>query len=54
MEVKVKIVLRDWNKVRKANTHVVAERTERIPSLSVLPEKQANVKCTKQVYILPH
>jgi len=45
-------VLRDWSK----NIHInntVAEKTERIPSLSILPEK-INVKCTRQVYILPH
>lgn len=48
----VHIVLRDWSKVRKANT--VAEKTERIPSLSVPPTKQMEIKCTKQVYILPH
>lgn len=46
-------VLRDWSKVRKANANIVAEKTKHIPSLSVLPEKQ-NIKCTKQVYILPH
>lgn len=44
-------ILRDWSKVRKANT--VTEKTEHIPSLSVLPEKQ-EIKCTRQVYILPH
>lgn len=56
MEMKVKIVLRDWSKARKANIHVntVAEKTERIPSLSVLPTKQINVKCVRQVYVLPH
>lgn len=49
------IVLRDWSKVRKANIHIhtVAEKTEYVPSLSVLPEKQ-NIKCARQVYILPH
>lgn len=48
-------VLRDWSKVRKANIHIntVAEKTEYVPSLSVLPEKQ-NIKCARQVYILPH
>lgn len=51
----VRIVLRDWSKVRKANIHIntVAEKTERIPSLSVLPEKQ-EIKCARQVYTLPH
>ena len=51
----VRVVLRDWSKARKANIHVniVAEKTEHISSLSVLPEKQ-DIKCTKQVYILPH
>lgn len=51
----VRIVLRDWTKVRKANIHIntIAEKTEHIPSLSVLPEKQ-NIKCARQVYILPH
>lgn len=49
-------VLRDWSKVRKANIHVntVAEKTKRIPSLSFLPTKQIEVKCARQVYILPH
>ena len=50
-------VLRDWSKVRKANIRIntVAEKTEHVPvpSLSVLPEKQ-NIKCARQVYILPH
>lgn len=52
----VQIILRDWSKVRKANIHVntVAEKTERIPSLSVLSTKQTKIKCTRQVYILPH
>lgn len=55
----VRIVLRDWSKTHKANIRIsinntVAEKTEYIPSLSVLPEKQVNVKCTRQVYILPH
>ena len=54
MEVKVKIVLRDWTKARKADAHVVAEKTERIPSLSVPSAKQMEIKCTRQVYILPH
>ena len=47
------VVLRDWT---KANIHIntVAEKTERIPSLSVLPTKRVNVKCARQVYILPH
>ncbi len=45
-------VLRDWSKNIHVNT--VAEKTEHIPSLSVLPEKQINVKCARQVYILPH
>lgn len=44
-------VLRDWSKVRKTN--IVAEKTEHIPSLSFLPEKQ-EIKCARQVYILPH
>ena len=48
----VRIVLRDWTKTHKANT--VAEKTERIPSLSVPSTKQAVIKCTRQVYILPH
>lgn len=48
-------VLRDWSRVRKANIHIntVAEKTEHIPSLSVLPEKQ-EIKCARQVYTLPH
>ena len=48
----VRIILRDWTKARKANT--VAEKTERIPSLSVPSTRQIETKCTKQVYILPH
>lgn len=48
----VHIVLRDWLKVRKANT-IIAEKTEHVPSLSVLPEKQ-EIKCARQVYTLPH
>ena len=48
----VHIVLRDWSKACKANP-VVAEKTEWIPSLSVLPEKQ-DIKCARQVYVLPH
>ncbi len=48
----VYVSLRDWSKVRKANT--VAEKTEHIPSLSVLPTKQTEIKCARQVYILPH
>lgn len=46
----VQIVLRDWSKARKANIHVntVAEKTERIPSLSVLPTKQTEIKCTSK------
>lgn len=49
-------VLRDWSKVRKANIHIntVAEKTERIPSLFVLPKKQTEIKCARQVYTLPH
>ena len=43
-------VLRDWTKARKANNSIIAEKTERIPPLS----EQVNVKCTRQVYILPH
>ena len=52
----VRIVLRDWSKTHKANVHVntVAEKTEHIPSLSILPTKQVEVKCARQVYILPH
>ena len=46
----VRIILRDWSK----DTHVVAEKTEHVPSLSVLPTKQIETKCTRQVYILPH
>lgn len=42
----VQIVLRDWSKVRKANT--VAEKTKRIPSLSILPTKQTEIKCTSK------
>jgi len=42
----VRIVLRDWSKVRKANT-IIAEKTEHVPSLSVLPIKQTEIKCTK-------
>lgn len=49
----IHIVLRDWTKARKTN-HVVAEKTERIPSLSVPSTKRVNVKCARQVYILPH
>lgn len=49
----VHIVLRDWTKARKANT-IIAEKTERIPSLSVPSTKQTETKCTRQVYILPH
>ena len=44
-------VLRDWSKARKANT--VAEKTERIPSLSVLPTTK-EIKCARQMYVLPH
>lgn len=50
----VHIVLRDWTKAHKADAHVVAEKIERIPSLSVLPTKQTEIKCTRQAYILPH
>lgn len=39
-------VLRDWSKARKANT--VAEKTERIPSLSILPTKQTEIKCASK------
>lgn len=49
----VRIILRDWSKACKVNT-IIAEKTERIPSLSVLPTKRVNVKCARQVYILPH
>ena len=48
----VYVSLRDWSKVRKANT--VAEKTEHIPSLSVPSTKQTETKCTRQVYFLPH
>lgn len=51
-EHSVHIVLRDWSKARKANT--VAKKTEHIPSLSVPSAKQTEIKCTKQVYFLPH
>lgn len=48
-------VLRDWSKARKAiHVNTVAEKTERIPSLSVLPTKQIEVKYARQVYVLPH
>lgn len=51
-------ILRDWSKVHKANIHVntVAEKTEHVPvpSLSILPTKQVEVKCARQVYFLPH
>lgn len=47
------IVLRDWSKARKVNT-IIAEKTERIPSLSVPSTKQTETKCTRQVYFLPH
>ena len=46
-------VLRDWSKARKVNT-IIAEKTERIPSLSVPSTKQTETKCTRQVYFLPH
>lgn len=46
-------VLRDWSKARKANT-IIAEKTERIPSLSVPSTKQTETKCARQVYFLPH
>lgn len=42
----VYIVLRDWSKVRKANT--ITKKTERFPSLSVLPIKQTKIKCTSK------
>jgi hypothetical protein len=45
-EYPIRIVLRDWSKARKANT--VAEKTERIPSLSVLPTKQTEIKCASK------
>lgn len=47
------VVLRDWT---KANIHIntVAEKTERIPSLSVPSTKQTETKCARQVYFLPH
>lgn len=48
----VHIVLRDWLKVRKANT--ITKKTERFPSLSVPSTKQTEIKSTRQVYILPH
>ena len=49
----VYVSLRDWT---KANIHIntVAEKTERIPSLSVLSTKQTEIKCARQVYFLPH
>lgn len=40
----VYVSLRDWSKVRKADAHVVAKKTERIPSLSVPSTKQKNIK----------
>ena len=49
----VHIILRDWSKARKANT-IIAEKTERIPFLSVPSTKQTETKCAKQVYFLPH
>lgn len=50
----VHIVLRDWSKARKAiHVNTVTEKTERIPSLSVLPTTK-EIKCARQVYILPH
>lgn len=51
----VHVILCDWSKARKAiHVNTVAEKSERIPSLSFLPIKQMNIKCTRQVYILPH
>lgn len=52
----VRIVLRDWSKVHKASIHIntVVQKTEYVPSLSVLPTKQTEIKCARQVYILPH
>ncbi len=49
----VRIILRDWSKAKKAN-HVVAEKTERIPSLSIPSTKQTEIKCARQVYVLLH
>lgn len=49
----VRVILRDWAKARKANT-IIAEKTERIPSLSVPSTKQTETKCARQVYFLPH
>ena len=52
----VYVSLRDWSKVYKTNIHIntVAEKTERIPSLSVPFTKQTETKCARQVYVLPH
>jgi len=50
----VYVSLRDWSKVHMADAHVIAKKTERISSLSILPTKQVEVKCAGQVYILPH
>lgn len=49
----VRVILRDWAKARKVNI-IIAEKTERIPSLSVPSTKQTETKCTRQVYFLPH
>lgn len=49
----IRVILRDWSKARKVNT-IIAEKTERIPSLSVPSTKQTETKCTRQVYFLPH
>lgn len=46
----VYVSLRDWSKTR-IHVNTVAKKTERIPSLST---KQTEIKCTRQVYILPH
>lgn len=50
----VTVILRDWSKAHKTDAHVVAEKTERIPSLSVPSAKQTEIKCARQVYFLPH
>ena len=50
----VYVSLRDWSKVHKVDAQKKKKKTERIPSLSILPTKQVEVKCARQVYILPH
>ncbi len=49
----VYVSLRDWSKT-SIHVNTVAEKTEQIPSLSVPSAKQMEIKCTRQVYILPH